>query len=177
MRNVQVSDMPSAARRSIYGALSGAIGAACMTVIRMAARRRGLIDKTVSQTAEEWLAVRMKVRGPHDPSLHHLFEQLLHTGYGASLGVLYGWVRGRRQPASRSGALFGVATWLGGSWLLMPILRAKRPPWRKGLAENAIDLLAHLTYGLAVDLVAGEMTTQQNHRPSSDLHRWLARVG
>ena len=41
--------MSGAARRIIYGTLSGAIGAACMTVIRMAARRRGLIDKTVSQ--------------------------------------------------------------------------------------------------------------------------------
>jgi len=169
--------MSGGARRIIYGTLSGAIGAACMTVIRLAARRRGLIDKTVSQTAEEWLAVRMKLPAPHDRTLHHLFDQLLHTGYGASLGVLYSWARDRRRPAVHAGALFGLATWLGGSWLLMPMLRAKRPPWRKGVAENVIDLLAHLTYGVAVDLVAGEMKTQRNHLPSSDLHRWLARVG
>jgi hypothetical protein len=169
--------MSGGARRIIYGTLSGAIGAACMTVIRLAARRRGLIDKTVSQTAEEWLAVRLKVRAPHDRTLHHLFDQLLHTGYGASLGILYGWIRGHQEPAVRAGALFGVAAWLGGSWLLMPILKAKRPPWRKGVAENAVDLLAHLTYGMAVDLVAGEMKMQRNHRPSSDLDRWLSRVG
>src|SRR3954469_12139902 len=169
--------MSGGVRRIIYGTLSGAIGAACMTVIRLAALRRGLIDKTVSQTAEEWLAVRMKVRAPHDRTVHHLFDQLLHTGYGASLGVLYGWARGRREPATLSGALFGAATWLGGSWLLMPMLRAKRPPWRKGLTENAVDLLSHLAYGITVDLVDGEMKTQRNHLPSSDRHRWLARVG
>ena len=28
--------------RLVYGALAGAMGAACMTVIRMAARRRGV---------------------------------------------------------------------------------------------------------------------------------------
>ena len=99
--------MSAGARRIIYGTLSGAIGAACMTVIRLAARRRGLIDKTVSQTAEEWLAVRMKVRGPHDRTLHHLFDQLLHTGYGASLGILDSWARDRRKPAVGAGALFG----------------------------------------------------------------------
>src|SRR5436309_3180684 len=112
--------MSGAARRIIYGTLSGAIGAACMTVIRLAARRRGLIDKTVSQTAEEWLAVRMNIRGPHDRTLHHLFEQMLNTGYGASLAILYSLGRGRREPAVHWGALFGVGTWLGGSWLLMP---------------------------------------------------------
>jgi hypothetical protein len=169
--------MSGGARRVIYGALSGAIGAACMTVIRFGARRHGFIDKTVSQTAEEWLAVRMESRTPHDPALHHLLDQLLHTGYGAFLGIIYGWVRRRHEPVSSLGALFGVATWLGGSWLLMPMLGAKRPPWRKGIGPNAVDLLAHLAYGVAVDLVAGEMKGQHNHRPSSDARRWLARVG
>ena len=38
--------------RIVYGALAGALGAACMTVLRMAARRRGVIEKTVAQAAE-----------------------------------------------------------------------------------------------------------------------------
>ena len=42
--------------RLVYGALSGSVAAACMTVVRSAARRRGMIEKTVPQVVEESIA-------------------------------------------------------------------------------------------------------------------------
>ncbi len=48
----------------------------------------------------------------------------------------------------------------------MPALGAKRPPWRKSLTENAVDLAAHSLYGVVTALVAGEMQRQPDHGPT-----------
>jgi len=160
-------------RGIVYGALGGIIGAACMTVVRLLARRRGVIDKTVSQTAEEWLTAHTHVPFPEEPALHHALDQALHLGYGATLGAAYGMAGRARLP----GLIFGLATWFFGSWALMPALGAKRPPWRKSLGENAVDLAAHALYGSVTALVATEMARQSDHRPSSDADRYAARSG
>lgn len=169
--------MSGTGRRVVYGALGGVVGAACMTALRLAARRRGAIEKTVSQAAEEWLTARASVPVPREPALHHALDQLMHFGYGATMGAGYGLLAGRRPDGSGRGALFGAATWLLGSWLLMPSLGAKRPPWRKSLVENATDLAAHTLYGVVTALVSGEMHRQPDHQPTSDLHRYMTRSG
>jgi hypothetical protein len=166
------------AARIVYGALAGSLGAACMTVIRMAARRRGIIEKTVPQAAEEWLAHRIGLGGNAHPVLHHLTDQALHLGYGATLGVAYAMAtRGRSRNLVARGVVYGVATWLGGSWLLLPLLRAKQAAWRKHASENAVDLLAHLAFGAATALLAEELAAQPDRGPSSDQARRLTRVG
>jgi hypothetical protein len=165
--------------RVIYGALAGSLGAACMTVIRMAARRRGLIDKTIPQIAEEWIADRLGVGADTHPVLHHLADQGLHVAYGAALGAGYALAAPRRGPPGTlaRGLAYGAATWFAGSWILLPLLRAKQAAWRKGLPENAVDLLAHLTFGVSTALVATEISTQSDRGPSSDGHRHATRAG
>jgi uncharacterized membrane protein YagU involved in acid resistance len=149
-----------------------------MTVIRMAARRRGIIEKTVPQAAEEWLAHRAGLGRNAHPVLHHLTDQALHLGYGATLGVAYAMAtRGRSKHVVARGIVYGLATWFGGSWLLLPLLRAKQAAWRKRVSENAVDLIAHLTFGAATALLAEELGAQPNRGPSSDWTRRLTRVG
>jgi hypothetical protein len=170
--------MPKTLVRAIYGALAGSLGAACMTVIRMAARRRGVIEKTVPQAAEEWLADRTGFGRRAHPVLHHVADQGMHLAYGAALGAGYALTMRRRSSSVLArGAGYGVATWMLGSLMLLPSMRAKRSPWRKRASENAVDVLAHLVFGVATVLVSEEMQAQPDRGPSSDRRRHAVRVG
>ena len=140
------------------------------------ARRRGVIDKTISQTAEEWLTARTNTGRARGPAFHHALDQAMHLGYGAALGIAYALTLGRRRGMAR-GLAFGLGTWLLGSWTLMPAARVNRPPWRKGLGQNLVDLVAHGLFGLVTGLVSEEMSRQPSHRPSSNIRRYLARSG
>ncbi len=169
---------PGLGTKIVCGALGGAVGAGCMTLLRMVARRRGLIDKTVSQSMEEWVAKRATNGRDGHPALHHLADQLMHFGYGATLGALYGFaIPNRRSRAPGRGSLFGMGTWLFGSWVLLPLLGAKAPPWRKLGKENATDLLAHVLYGIATGIVGEELALQRGRRATSDAARRLTAIG
>ena len=162
----------------LYGALAGGLGAACMTVIRMAARRRGLIEMTVPQAAEEWISQRTGWGAGARPAAHHLADQALHLGYGTALGVGYALLlRGRPARIGLWGVGYGLAIWFGGSWLALPLLKAKQSAWHKSVAENAVDLLAHTVFGLATAVVTEQLQSQPDRGPSSDAHRRLLRVG
>jgi len=170
--------MPKLSVRIIYGALSGSLAAACMTVIRMAARRRGVIEKTVPQAAEEWLADRTGLGRNAHPVVHHLADQAMHIGYGAALGAGYALMaRGRQKNVGARGLAYGVGVWFAGSWLLLPLLGAKQAAWRKRPSENTVDLLAHLVFGAATALVSAELAAQPDRGPSSDRSRLATRVG
>src|SRR3954466_8187295 len=97
--------MPKTLIRAIYGALAGSLGAACMTVIRMAARRRGVIEKTVPQAAEEWVADRTRFGRRAPPVLHHVADQAMHLAYGSALGAGYALTVRRPSSASRSSSV------------------------------------------------------------------------
>jgi putative membrane protein len=158
--------------------MAGAVAAACMTIIRMAARRRGIIEKTVPQAVEEWLAARAGVGAGSHPIAHHLTDQILHFGYGAALGSCYGLtVRGRTRTTLARGAGYGLATWIFGSCFVMPLIRAKQAPWHKRASENAVDVIAHVAFGMATALVAEELSVQSNRGPSSDTYRRAIKVG
>jgi hypothetical protein len=171
--------VPKVLIRMIYGALAGSLGAACMTVIRMAARRRGIIEKTIPQAAEEWLADRIGVGHGAHPVVHHLVDQGMHLAYGAALGTGYALATGRRSShhVVGPGLAYAIASWIVGSWLLLPLLRAKSAVWRNRASENAVDLLAHLLFGTATALVADELSAQTNRGPSSDRRRHATRIG
>jgi hypothetical protein len=164
--------------RVLFGAIAGALGAACMTVIRMAARRRGILEKTVPQAVEEWLAARLPGAEKAPPVVHHLADELMHVGYGAALGGIYGLTVRRRTPtAILRGAGYGFAAWIAGSWIALPLMGAKGASWKKPPAENLVDLLAHLAFGTATAIVSEEMVVQSDRGPTSDRHRRAARIG
>ena len=154
------------------------MGAACMTALRMAAHRAGLIEKQVPQVVEEWMVQRSGHRPPGGPAGHQAASQLLHLGYGATWAAAFALgTRGRTRAPLLRGALFGAAQWAIGFFVLMPALGVTRPAWRQRGRENAVNLAAHVLYGAVTALVSEEMLTQRERTPRSGWTRRLAPVG
>jgi hypothetical protein len=145
-------------RRSsaVLTAVAATAGASCMTVLRAWLRRRGVIDVAVPEAAARWSGERLGLPR-HTPRLHVLWRQALHLGYGAGLGAAFGLVRPARGGWLARGVALGVAAWFAGSWVTLPALRIARAPWRARASDNAVDLGAHLVFGLTTVLVADDL--------------------
>jgi hypothetical protein len=165
------------ARPALFGALGGLYGAGAMSLVRLAARRAGLIDKMVPQAVEEWLMSRIDGRIVRDPTAHHVLDQLLHLAYGVAWGAIFAPLleRGRRQGLW-PGLAAGTGLWAIGLLAMLPALRVVRPAWRSGLTQNAVNIAAHAVFGVAVQLLTEELTRQLDHRETSDSERSAARV-
>jgi hypothetical protein len=75
-----------------------------------------------------------------------------HAAYGTTLGVLYGWWRGRGENRSAlvDGVAFGSAVYLLGHSLELPLAGLEKPIWKQDFPEIAGGLLRHVAYGVAV---------------------------
>lgn len=65
----------------------------------------------VPQVVEEWIPDRLHIAPPGGKVGHHVADQLLHLGYGASLGAIAGRLNsGEGRGGLRRGAAVGLAT-------------------------------------------------------------------
>ena len=161
----------------VHGALAGALGAACMTALRMAAHRAGWLDVMVPQAVEAWARQKSGLGRARDTATHHVTDQLLHLGYGAFAGAVYAGVAGR-HPASSTRALgFGGALWAFGSAVLFPALRIARPLWRASPREELVNFAAHGLYGAVAVYLLDEFERQRTTQPKTWLGVQRARVG
>ena len=166
-------------RRTVHGALAGAIGAACMTAVRMLARRAKLIDQMVPQAVEAWAKHRLPVSAPALPSqraLHHVADQILHLGYGCTAGAIYGAALAKHGLRVGRVAGFGTAVWLFGSFVLRPGLRIMRPEWKAKPRESAVNLATHALYAGVLGLLSDEFE-KQSVQPVQYPASLLARTG
>lgn len=164
----------------MHGALAGAVGAACMTALRMLARRVGLIQQTVPQAVETWVQGRATLRLPPLPSqraLHHLADQGLHVGYGATFGALYGLALADTRASAPKLIAFGVGTWVFGSFLLLPSLKIMRPEWRATPQELLVNVAAHFLYAGSVGLLTEEFEQQSTFQPAQYPSSLIAKTG
>ncbi len=163
----------------LHGAIGGAYGAGATSILRLAMYRAGVIDKMVPQVTQEWMNDRIGA-GPSGGSKtsHHVVDQLLHLGYGAAVGAVWGpLLAGRGRRTLWFGATLGLGLWAVAALGMFPVLRIARPAWKSRLGENATNIAAHLVYGLAVQLLAEEPPQQPDRRPTSDAERQATRVG
>lgn len=157
--------------------MAGIIGAACMTVVRGAARRAGWIEKTVPQVIEERVTEPLRRREGEGSDLHELLDQVMHLGYGAAMGAAYGFALGDREHHAVLDALgLGVGTWAVGT-ALVGAIGAGRPAWRRSATENAVDLTAHLVFGFAAELARVDLETHSEAGPVSSAERLAAHTG
>ena len=159
----------------VYGAIAGVNGAACMSVLRLAARRMGLIDKMPPQVVQDWLA-RQLGADPKDDVLHHVADHAVHLTIGAAGGAVYGALTSSRRPTYSSGVLHGLAVWAIGFFALIPRLGIARSAAHAEPRENLVNIAAHAVYGAILALFVGEMRAQ-GRRPASRPERYMTRVG
>lgn len=158
--------------------LAGLIGAGAMGLVRMAARRAGVIDKTVPEHLEETMSSRAGVAPPGGSLGHELTAHALHEGYGLACGALYAAIGGGRRPnAVRDGLALGLVVWAVSLFPLAAIVKLPRPPWRASTAENVTNLAAHLVYGVATALATEDLRHQPRLRRNSEPERRTTRVG
>jgi hypothetical protein len=78
---------------------------------------------------------------------------LMHYGFGAGAGALYGALAERVPGATRGNGLpFGVAVWLTADEGAMPALGVTPPRTRLPASAHASSLAGHLVYGLTVEV-------------------------
>jgi uncharacterized membrane protein YagU involved in acid resistance len=160
----------------VRGLLGAAAGTACMSVLRMGARRAGLIDLTPPQATKNRLAA-WTGRKPATVAGHHLSDAAVHLAVGLGGGAVYGAaVAARSRPGLLGGLLFGAGLWVVAFGVVIPWLGISRSPRRSTATENLVNLAAHLLYGLSTALVAGELA-EQAHGPGGAARRWRGRVG
>lgn len=150
--------------RMVLGSLGGLVGSGCMTFLRSAAQHAGVIERAVPQAVEESLAGEGVLPRPPDPVVHHVVDQLLHLGYGLAWGGAFGLVP-RGRAGLGAGLLFGAGLWGMAALLVLPALDAVPPLTRRDPRSVAVDVAAHLVFGVATALVRLQLEAQPDHMP------------
>lgn len=100
-----------------------------------------------AKKALEPLAVQ--VEGEQQKTLGHV----VHWGFGATLGSLYGLLDGRvKLPVLVSGLVFGLAVWAFGDEIALPKLGLSKQPEEYPLDSHVRALVSHLAYGATTDV-------------------------
>lgn len=161
----------------VMGATAGVVAANAMTILRMIARRLGVIEKTVPQAVEEW-ALAKTGTDMRSPAAHHVADQVLHLGYASMLGTVDGWLAHQRVPNTFArGLALGFGTWAFASLALLPGLGVTKPAWKATMRENAINLTSHLIFGLGTSLLTDGFRDQTSRGPAHSTERRTAEVG
>jgi hypothetical protein len=93
------------------------------------------------------------------PDAIPLLTQVMHWSYGCSWGIAYALAQRRLEISARVlGPAFGIGVWLMSYAQLVP-LGIYDPPWTYPLSSVADELGYHLTYGSAVALAHGALSS------------------
>jgi hypothetical protein len=161
----------------VHGVLAGALGAGCMTVLRMFAHRAGWIQAMVPQAVEVWAKDRSALGRPRTLATHHVADQLLHLGYGAFWGGVYAAALGQRNASPVRALELGTSLWALGSMLIFPALKIARPAWRSEPRAELINVSAHALYGVVTVYLVEELERQRHTQPRAHGLMRHARVG
>jgi putative membrane protein len=96
---------------------------------------------------------RLILQRPLPDDKKPLAANLVHYGFGASVGAVYGGVAAVMPRVTMAlGLPFGVAVWLGAHVIMVPALGLAPPPTRQPLGKEASELALHLVYGAVTEL-------------------------
>jgi putative membrane protein len=88
-----------------------------------------------------------------------LAGQMVHYGFGAAVGALYGLASATGCPARGGrGAAFGVSVYLGAHATAVPMLGLSESPLDVPIVDEAAELASHVVYGLVTEGVRSAVT-------------------
>ena len=151
-------------RRAVAGVAAGLagglLGAAVMSaghsvVMRVAGDTFRTTPTEPDSTVQVAERVSQLVRGrPLEDSETSLAGHLVHYAFGALTGLVYGVVAPVLPIVTAgTGALYGVAVFIGAHGTVVPALGLARSPLRSPVKKEALELVLHVAYGLTVGLV------------------------
>lgn len=114
-------------------------------------------DATVTLGRVLYREIRGREPGPETAEV---LGSLVHYGYGALMGGIYGAVRAdRHHPDLEGGLAWGTVLWLLGDELVVPLLGLSEGPAERPIREHTRELAGHLVYGAGT-----AVATQALHR-------------
>lgn len=132
----------------LHAAGRGAVAAMAMSGMRLFAKEAGVL----TNSPPDAIARQRRVRGAlkHVPrGRRRATLELLHWGYGAGGGAMYGVLPERVRRAPWSGPAYGIALWVGFELGLAPLLGLRRDK-PVGVADRAVLVADHALYGLVL---------------------------
>lgn len=80
-----------------------------------------------------------------------LSGNLVHYGFGAAMGMIYGLLNDRRRAGQLfSGTGYGTLVWILADNLLVPLMGLSKWPGKQPLKDHVSALSSHLVYGKAL---------------------------
>src|SRR5947209_8155344 len=96
----------------VDGGISGVAGTAAMSALMLGARRIGLLGRQPPERLTEHVLDTLGLE--RHETTQDVLAAMLHFGFGATMGALFGLVHRRtdaRLGATAQGVLFGTAVW------------------------------------------------------------------
>ena len=133
---------------------TGAMSGASLTIRRLVVPP-GEVGKTHYEHVAEWAMQRIRPGASIDPALRCRVGEMMHFGFGALGGAVFGEIIRRmgKQPDARAGLALGTTMWAAAFSGYMPALGITGSLWEWTNYERARTLAAHAAYGVTTALV------------------------
>lgn len=145
-----IPDDPALAREREMRLQNAGVGAGRHAQAEPRSHQRGV------SPGERAIAVlaRQVASSPIEPRRREQLGSVLHYGFGATAGAVYGLLA-RRWPGVTAGAGLAYATgvWLVADEIMVPAMGLADPPHRTPLRRHAYALVGHWAYGTALEAV------------------------
>lgn len=131
----------TAVQRLAVGARDGVIATAAMSVVLVAADATGVLRPLPPRQIMRQVLPAASERTVDVATL------VGHTGYGAAAGAAYRAVLPSAHAGPVTGALYGVALWVAGYEVWVPLAGFLPPAHRDRPGRTVTMLVSHIVYG------------------------------
>ncbi len=145
------------------GGLGGAVGTVGMSALMLAAGKAGLIGEQppdkIARAALDAAGVQQR-----DEEAQDALAILLHFGFGAGCGALFGVLHRRlpfRVPAALHGMVFALLIWATSYQGWIPALRIMPPASSDHPNRPRVMILAHLIYGALLGSIVARRADEE----------------